>query len=149
MDESSIIYCTDCHNSDAFSQVNGPHGSQHPYLLAFQYETEDENEESAFAYELCYQCHDRESILNDRSFEKHKKHIVDEKTPCSACHDPHGISYSQGNTSNHSHLINFDSTIVFPDPTTGRLEFEDQGTFRGRCYLLCHGAVHSPQEYEP
>jgi len=149
MDESTIIYCTDCHNSDASSSVKGPHGSQHPYLLAFRYETEDETEESVLAYELCYQCHDRESILNDRSFEKHKKHIVDEKTPCSACHDPHGISYSQGTATNNSHLINFDTTIVFPDPDTGRLEFEDQGTFRGQCYLQCHGEVHSPEGYEP
>jgi len=149
MDESTIIYCTDCHNSAASSSVKGPHGSQHPYLLAFRYETEDETEESVLAYELCYQCHDRESILNDRSFEKHKKHIVDEKTPCSACHDPHGISYSQGTATNNSHLINFDTTIVFPDPDTGRLEFEDQGTFRGQCYLQCHGEVHSPEGYEP
>lgn len=149
LDESSIIYCTDCHNSDTSSQVKGPHGSQYPFLLAYQYETEDETEESVFAYELCYQCHDRDSILNDRSFEKHKKHIVDEKTPCSVCHDPHGISYSQGNSTNNTSLINFDMTVVFPDPDTGRLEFEDLGTFRGQCYLECHGEEHSPEDYEP
>jgi predicted CXXCH cytochrome family protein len=149
LDESSMIYCTDCHNSDASSQVKGPHGSKYPFLLAYQYETEDETDESIFAYELCYQCHDRQSILNDRSFEKHKKHIVDEKTPCSVCHDPHGISYSQGNSTNNTHLINFDRTVVFPDVITGRLEFEDLGTFRGRCYLECHGENHSPEEYEP
>jgi hypothetical protein len=27
------------------------------------------------------------------------------------------------------------------------LEFEDLGSNRGRCYLACHGTVHSPAEY--
>jgi cytochrome c553 len=146
MDESSIIYCTDCHNSDSTSETKGPHGSRYPYLLAYQYETDDDTEESIFAYELCYRCHDRESILNNESFKFHKKHIK-KKTPCSACHDPHGISFSQGNSTNNSNLINFDTSIVFPDPDTGRLEFEDLGTFRGQCYLKCHNKEHSPAEY--
>ncbi len=146
MDESSIIYCTDCHNSDSSSQVKGPHGSIHPYLLAYQYETEDYTSESRSAYELCYRCHDRESILGDKSFEEHKKHIVGEDTPCSVCHDPHGISYSQGTDSGNSNLINFDRTVVFPD-SDGRLEFEDLGTFRGQCYLTCHGEEHDPEDY--
>ena len=149
LNETLMIYCTDCHSSDSSSQVKGPHGSQNPFLLAHSYETADGTEESVFAYELCYQCHDRDSILNDRSFEKHHTHITDEKTPCSVCHDPHGISYSQGNSTNKSNLINFDMTVVFPDPVTGRLEFEDLGDFRGRCYLECHGEQHSPETYEP
>jgi hypothetical protein len=144
-----MIYCTDCHSSDSSSQVKGPHGSQYPFLLTYQYETADDTQESLFAYELCYQCHDRESILGDRSFQKHREHIIDEKTPCSVCHDPHGISYSQGSSTNNTNLINFDTTIVFPDPATGRLEFEDLGTFRGRCYLQCHDETHSPEEYAP
>jgi len=115
LDESSVIYCTDCHNSDSSSQVKGPHGSQHPFLLAYRYETDDDTEESPAAYELCYRCHDRESILNDESFDKHKKHIKNEKTPCSVCHDPHGISFSQGNSVNNSNLINFDTSVVFPE----------------------------------
>ncbi len=147
MDESTIIYCTHCHNSDSDSQVKGPHGSQNPFLLAYRYETADDTQEDINTYELCYHCHDRESILSDESFEEHKKHIEDEKTPCSACHDPHGVSFSQGNTTNNSNLINFDTSIVFPDPDTGLLRFEDQGLFRGRCFLECHGAKHSPHEY--
>ncbi len=146
MDESTIIYCTDCHSSDASSSVKGPHGSQNPYLLAYQYETADDTEESYMAYELCYQCHDYESILKDESFKHHKKHLK-KKMPCSTCHDPHGISSDQGNSMNNSNLINFDISIVFPDPETGLLQFEDEGLFRGLCYLECHNKKHSPESY--
>ena len=146
MDESTIIYCTDCHNSDASSQVKGPHGSQNPYLLAYRYETDDDTEESPSAYELCYQCHDYNSIMDDESFKHHKKHIR-KKIPCSVCHDPHGISSVQGDSTTNSNLINFDTTVVFPDPDTGRLEFEDLGLFRGQCYLECHNKKHSPKDY--
>jgi predicted CXXCH cytochrome family protein len=147
MDESTVIYCTDCHNSDSSSQVKGPHGSDNPYLLASRYETADETQESPEAYALCYKCHDRESILNDESFDAHNKHIREENTPCSVCHDAHGISSVQGTSLNNTNLINFDSSVVFADPDTDRLEFEDLGTFRGRCYLECHGEKHSPEEY--
>jgi predicted CXXCH cytochrome family protein len=143
---ASIIKCIDCHSSDPSSSAKGPHGSHYPPLLAYRYETIDGTQESPAAYELCYRCHSRNSILNDESFKEHKEHIEKGAT-CSACHDPHGISSSQGSAQNHSHLINFDISIVGPDPKTGRLEFEDLGTFRGRCYLTCHGENHSPEEY--
>ncbi len=64
----------------------------------------------------------------------HKVHIIDEQTPCNACHDPHGISSSQGNTTNNTHLINFDLSIV-QQTMSGNLRFEDQGSFAGRCYF--------------
>ena len=152
MDETTIIYCTDCHSSDSSSQTKGPHGSQYPYLLAYQYETADGTEgDDNFLYELCYRCHDRESILKGDSFKDHKKHI-EEGASCAACHDPHGISFAQGNSTNNSNLINFDTSIVFPlssGPNTGRLEFEDQGYFRGQCFLECHDKKHSPKKYKP
>lgn len=139
----SIINCTDCHHSD--SGVKGPHGSSHAPLLGANYTTKDNTSESAYAYALCYGCHSRNSILADESFPLHSEHL-NERIPCSACHDAHGISSAQGSAADHSHLINFDTVIVEPD-AQGMLEFEDLGRFSGRCYLQCHGENHSPKEY--
>jgi predicted CXXCH cytochrome family protein len=146
MTVASMIYCTSCHNSDSATGTKGPHGSNYSPLLSYNYDTSDYTSESAFAYELCYTCHSRNSILSDESFPKHRKHL-EEEIPCSACHDAHGISSAQGTSTNNSHLINFDTTIVSPDPVTGRLEFVDMGVFSGECYLTCHGEDHSPEDY--
>jgi hypothetical protein len=73
-------------------------------------------------------------------------HVVDNRTPCSACHDAHGISSVQGNRANNSQ-INLDTSIVFPDPLTGRLEYVSTGLFSGNCTLSCHGVPHSPKSY--
>jgi len=144
--ESSLVYCTSCHASDGTNSPSGPHGSIYPSILKFNYETADYTPESFQAYELCYQCHSRNSILNDDSFSEHKTHIQEENTPCNACHDPHGISSSQGSTTNNTHLINFDVSIVQP-VRMGLLEFIDDGTFAGSCYLNCHGKRHNPKRY--
>ncbi|MCL5280213.1 MAG: hypothetical protein M1376_09940 [Planctomycetes bacterium] len=146
MTVATLIYCTDCHGSDGGSGAKGPHGSIYPYLLAGRYETADFTPESSSSYELCYRCHSRNSILGDQSFAGHSQHLQN-GIPCSACHDPHGITASQGSRLNNSHLINFDVAIVRPDPVTGRQAFEDLGVFHGRCYLSCHGRSHSPKEY--
>jgi hypothetical protein len=146
MNKGDLIYCTDCHSSEEGSKVKGPHGSVYSPLLAYNYETEDLTSESYAAYELCYNCHTRNSILGNESFPGHQKHL-DEKIPCSACHDPHGISNAQGNRTNNSNLINFDRKIVDVDPVTGRLEFIDKGTFSGECFLRCHDVDHSSKKY--
>jgi predicted CXXCH cytochrome family protein len=143
---SSIIYCTDCHNNDNSTGPAGPHGSYNQYLLEANYSTNDFTSESTFSYALCYNCHDRNSIIGDASFSEHSKHIVENNTPCSACHDPHGISSTQGNPINNSHLINFDVTIVFPSDQ-GALRFDDLGTFSGSCSLKCHGRNHNAELY--
>ncbi|MFC2123343.1 cytochrome c3 family protein [Bacteroidota bacterium] len=142
--ESSVIYCTDCHASNGDSP-EGPHGSIYPHILKYNYETADFTSESYSAYELCYQCHDQNSILNDNSFKDHDKHIRGEDTPCNVCHDPHGISSTQGNSTNNSHLINFNSNIVHM--WNGQRRFVDKGTFSGECYLTCHGKRHDPLDY--
>ncbi len=147
--ESSIIYCTDCHASDGKNSPAGPHGSVYPHILKYNYSTTDKTKESYHAYELCYQCHDRNSIINnqanDYQTKVHRKHVIEENTPCSVCHDSHGISNLQGNPVNNSNLINFDKNVV--SPVNGILRFEDNGLYKGSCYLSCHGKIHNPKSY--
>ncbi len=150
--EASFIYCGDCHASDAGpgaggSAPAGPHGSMFPHLLEREYNLVDGASYTPSLYDMCLKCHSEASLLNDESFPEHRSHIEQDNAPCSVCHDPHGISATQGNAFNNSHLINFDLLVVSPDPTTGRLEFEDLGNRTGRCYLSCHGVDHSPSLY--
>jgi hypothetical protein len=149
---ASVIYCNDCHNSDSGKKAGGTgpdgvHGSNNKPLLALRYETIDGTSESAATYALCYKCHSRASILGDASFSAHKLHIVDKQTPCSVCHDAHGINSAQGTAQKNARLINFDTTVVTPDATTGRLEFNQTGMRQGTCYLTCHGTTHSGTAY--
>lgn len=148
----SMMYCSDCHTSDTGASAggggpDGTHGSNHPPLLAARYDTGDYVSESAHAYALCYQCHDRASILNNESYSGHRLHIVDQRASCATCHDAHGISSAQGTPTGNSHLINLATSTVTPDPVTGRLEFRDLGLFSGECFLSCHGHAHSPSRY--
>lgn len=143
---SSVMQCSDCHGSDSGTTA-GVHGSTYPMLLTDRYETADYTSESAATYALCYKCHDRGSILDDRSFPGHRRHIVQERTSCAACHDGHGIAGTQGNMAANAHLINFATNVVFPDRVTGKLEYRDTGGFTGECFLSCHGVDHSPKRY--
>ena len=145
---NSIIYCTDCHNSNdspANGGVgpNGPHGSTNQYLLERNYTTVDGTNESTFEYAMCYKCHDRDSLRADDSGFPHSRHVENNDVPCSVCHDAHGVSSTQGNSINNSHLINFDMNVVSPD-ASARLFFDDRGTFAGACYLNCHTIEHQP-----
>lgn len=145
----STIECIDCHNSNTAASpggAEGPHGSDFRPLLKMQYVTTDNTSESAANYALCYSCHSRSSILNDQSFGEHRKHIVEENSQCSACHDPHGISATQGNSTNNTHLINFDINVVQPN-SEGNLRFMDEGRFTGSCDLACHGEDHRGESY--
>ena len=141
-----FINCQECHNHpdarDAGgTQINGPHGSRFDNLLVARYETRDFTSESAQSYALCYNCHDRNSILSDESFSRHRMHVVSERTPCSACHAPHGVS---GSAAQHDHLINFDISIV-----GGQRFYVDTGNFSGSCTLTCHGVQHVNFTYAP
>lgn len=150
----SLVTCTDCHDNDQGPRAPtpgtgpaGPHGSNYKHLLVARYDMDNgTNGESAAAYALCYKCHDRNSILNDASFPAHHTHVTDASSPCSLCHDPHGISGTQGNATNNSNLINFDRRFVTPS-SSGILRFDDLGARRGRCYLTCHGRNHNPLSY--
>ena len=148
LNTTSLIYCSDCHGSDSDTAQAGPHGSIHTPLLKRPYSTLDDTIESPSAYELCYECHNRRSILDDESFDKHKKHIVDERTSCSVCHDPHGVSAGQASAANSAHLINFDRNVVFEADSGDGPFFEDlPGIFQGTCTLSCHGENHENEHY--
>ncbi len=145
---ASIIYCTDCHSSNT-GAADGAHGSTFRPLLKANYDTANRVSESTSAYALCYQCHERTSILNDESFSLHKKHIVKESASCSACHDAHGIGLVQGSPMNNSHLINFDTSVVFPSQKLGTgPTFIDAGSRAGSCTLSCHGEDHKDEQYD-
>jgi predicted CXXCH cytochrome family protein len=152
-DINSVIYCSDCHASDTGTGAGGggpagPHGSIYPHILERNLNTGDGNTGENFGqmYALCFKCHSESSILGDQTFDDHEKHIKGEKTSCTVCHDPHGISADQGNSTENSHLINFDLDLVFPS-SSGQLRFEDQGNRSGACYMTCHGKDHDPKTY--
>lgn len=143
---NSTIKCTDCHNNNSTNGPNGPHGSIYHHLLERQYITADFTQESTSNYALCYKCHSRDSIRSNESFPLHQRHIFNEDAPCNVCHDPHGISSTQGNSTNNTNLINFDTSVVQAS-SSGILRFEDLGDRTGRCYLRCHGQNHDPCSY--
>ncbi len=148
---TSVMACLDCHNSNTAppaggTGANGPHGSTYVPILVRQYITADNTSESSTAYALCYACHSRTSILDNDSFKEHDKHIRGERTPCNVCHDPHGISATQGTSINNSKLINFDTRVVTPN-SRGVLRYESTGRFQGSCSLRCHGEDHDGESY--
>lgn len=139
---ASTMTCSSCHANNAGAGAGGtgprgPHASTISPLLERGYATADNTTESAAAYALCYKCHDRNTIIGTgaSSFREHNKHVVAAKTPCSACHDPHGVS-------SNNHLINFDTSIV-----TGARIYTDTGVNKGSCTLICHGKDHNPWTY--
>jgi predicted CXXCH cytochrome family protein len=156
---TSLIYCSDCHTSETSKAAggggpNGVHGSSNNPLLAGHYDTTDFTSESATAYELCYRCHDRNKLIDptqaQTAFPLHLDHVVNRQTPCSACHDAHGISATQGNATNNSHLINFDTTIVKTVSVGGTptLQYVRGVQARsGACTLSCHSHDHLMSSY--
>jgi hypothetical protein len=150
----SVMYCSDCHDNDTGPKAPTPgtgpaglHGSNQKHLLVARYDMDnDPNVESAAAYALCYKCHSRASILSDASFKEHSRHLQLAGATCSVCHDPHGISATQGTTTSNSRLINFDTRFVSPSGS-GQLRYEVTGPGRGYCYLNCHGREHDPRGY--
>lgn len=137
----NYIYCTDCHGSDGGAGNSaGPHGSQHDPLLVANYTTADPTMEGTQAYELCYTCHNRASILANESFVGHSRHVEDANASCAVCHDPHGVT-------RNTNLINFNSDIVGPAGTGDGPAYTDTGLFRGSCTLTCHGVDHVDTTY--
>jgi len=141
---NSVIYCTDCHNSDSGpgaggGGANGPHGSAFRPLLERNLALTDFQAESPAAYALCYKCHSRSVVLSNTSFRFHNSHVVTDQTACTTCHDSHGIA-------NAPHLINFNTTYVSTN-SLGQMSYTSTGVFKGVCSLTCHGVEHKNTAY--
>lgn len=138
------INCTDCHGNSDPTGPRGPHGSMVRYILRSEYNTFDGSPESPTAYALCYTCHDRDRVLNSTSFPAHRLHIIEQRTSCATCHDPHGSSRNRA-------LIRFGDETSPPGVSAsigaGTLAYVSSGPGEGSCYLTCHGSDHSPRGY--
>ena len=128
--------CSQCHN---------PHGGEgFGKLLRASYDTSEYVQYSSAVnpYNACWSCHDAQKIVNDTTFfKKHKMHIIDKKSPCSACHDsPHGVPYTE--------MARFDGMYVTKSNSSNSgPSFTDNGNNRGSCTLTCHGQDHKAASY--
>jgi hypothetical protein len=140
------LLCSDCHGNDDPDGPRGPHGSQYPFLLAGNYDREVYTEESPLAFELCYGCHDRQSILSDESFSLHSLHIVGDPftgrkgTSCFTCHASHGVPSGPS-------LVRFNTDAVAPGGPLRHIQYLQTGVRSGECSLSCHGYDHAPEVY--
>jgi len=132
----SRITCSDCHGNNDPDGPEGPHGSDYEYILRARYDT-TAGPETYESYELCYNCHERQSILDNQSFQAHREHIVYQQAPCSACHNSHGSRQNQ-------HLIDFSPAFVDPVPIP---EYVPSPIGKPLCYLNCHGTDHNTEFY--
>jgi predicted CXXCH cytochrome family protein len=138
--------CSACHRSDNPDAPRGPHGSDHRFLLSGNYDVDVYTNESAFAFEFCYSCHDRASILNNDSFPLHREHLLGDPlsdrrgTSCYTCHVSHGSLRSP-------FLLEFNPQAVQPEEMTGLIEFRSSGSRMGECFLKCHDHNHGPGRY--
>ncbi len=112
--QGQTLLCSDCHTNDDPDGPRGPHGSNNRFLLSGNYDIDEYADESPFAYEFCYSCHDRTSILSDESFPWHSEHILGDPiegrsgTSCYTCHASHGSSQNE-------HLLEFNQAAVEGD----------------------------------
>jgi predicted CXXCH cytochrome family protein len=141
---NSLMYCTDCHNSDSGpkaggSGANGPHGSIFAPILERNLALADYQSESPATYALCYKCHDRNRVLSSVSFRFHYSHVVQDKAACTTCHDSHGVA-------TQPHLVNFNTTYVTAS-SLGPISYTATGTSKGVCTLTCHGYDHKNAAY--
>jgi predicted CXXCH cytochrome family protein len=138
------INCSECHGNSDQSGPRGPHGSAVRYLLRAAYTTVDGSNESEETYALCYDCHDRDTVLDGPAFPLHRNHVVDLQASCATCHSAHGSVENRA-------LIRFGEETyvagVGPSARTGRIAFESVSPGFGACYVTCHGVDHDPETY--
>lgn len=147
---SSMIGCGDCHNNNDWAATGaapkGPHASRFAPILERNYASNDPTPESVTSYDMCYKCHDRNTLLREQTgIFPHRRHVVDQQTPCAVCHDAHG-------SRQNAHLINFmlrdgSGKAVVAADHSGRVEYQTALAGSGSCYLTCHGVEHTPKSY--
>ena len=134
---SSIIKCSSCHSSNGENVPLGPHGSIYPRILKANYNMEKTPQlgtnwpsliQSNFT--LCFECHNVNAIT-DIHTEISDGHFM-ETIGCNACHDPHG--YEGGNLAENGYLVNFDQSVIQPNPINGRMIDLDTK----KCFMTCH-----------
>jgi predicted CXXCH cytochrome family protein len=151
MSSASLIYCSSCHNNpDPSTQGLGPHGSSRLHILqgGANYTTVDARQ-TPNSQEVCFQCHNYATYAGsgsgtDTNFRigsdnLHSKHVAGQGASCYACHDSHG--------SEQLFLINFDVTVVTPNPGRNSQTAYVPTTNGGSCALSCHGKIHEPLSY--
>jgi predicted CXXCH cytochrome family protein len=163
------IYCSDCHNSDLSAKAlgggtgpNGPHGSNFPHILIAQYDMPLNGVTGTGQYPLCFRCHSDDYVMvdpviatvpgtatafNNLGKNEHAFHVRDKNIPCSACHDPHGVSWKMLATSaNNAHLINFDKDYAVGAAVATPLYLTDSPG-SGSCTVNCHTVVGNTHAY--
>ncbi len=145
MNVSSKIYCTDCHASDGAGSPAGPHGSSNIAILKYAYDTTRfpmmgtgwSATDLNARWPLCFQCHNLSTVTNihtNISGGHFLKYIG-----CNTCHDPHGYDGTLGvngggANSAFEKLVNFDTTVIRPNPVNGKMiDIPNR-----KCYFVCH-----------
>lgn len=139
LSETDTIICGDCHGNNDKLGARGPHGSDYAPLLIAEYKKQN-GPETPQAYALCYKCHDRRSILQNDSFNRHKEHIVFYAggTACYSCHASHG-------SRTWKNLIEFASDRVSASLNAGGPDYV-YFPKAPKCSLVCHGAEHNASD---
>ena len=140
---ASTLKCSDCHNNNAGPGAGGtgpkgPHASTNLKLL----ERPHALTSTPTAGDICYKCHSQ-SVVTKESPHNRSEHL---RYGCKACHDPHGISSTQGTTQFNSRLINLATADNTPVGTgaTAKLYID---TVARKCYMVCHGESHNGRSY--
>ena len=140
---ASTLKCSDCHNNNAGPATGGvgpkgPHGSTNPTLLERPYALTA----APTAGDICYKCHSQ-SVITRESPHNRSAHL---RYGCKACHDPHGISSTQGTAQYNSRLINLATAdnVAVGTGATAKLAVD---TTARKCYLSCHGESHNGRSY--
>lgn len=154
----TMIYCTDCHNSDQSSAgtgsgAEGPHGSIYAPILSNSYTLNTRYSGLASAGKesaLCFKCHDESRLRNDVGTGKFSHRSHEDYGTCVTCHDPHG-------SARFKHLLNFGTVNNLVPPGDSPL-IRGAGPYSeptwietpegGECWLQCHtGGEHLGASY--